>query len=78
MYEDFCFFSIFLLKFINYNGVRILSEKPDKKKLIALNLLVPSTEPKCLEILKTNVKVIYNKYNSNKLKTKIPTKGINE
>ena len=54
-------------------------EKPNKKKkLIALNIVVLSNEPKCLEILKTNAKVIYNKYNSYKLKTKIPTKGKNE
>ena len=53
-------------------------EKPDKEKLIASNLLVPSTEPKRLEKIKTNVKFIYNEYNSAKLRTKIPTKGINE
>ena len=51
---------------------------PIRKKLIVLNIVVLSNEPKCLEILKTNAKVIYNKYKSNNLKTKIPTKGINE
>ena len=43
-----------------------------------LNIVVLSNEPKSLDMLKTNAKIIHNKWNSYKLKIKIPTKGKNE